>query len=184
MTEPGVKNAFLRRLIYGTNTTVALIAGIGITAMVLITAMEVFKRYFLNMPTSWVLEISGYLMIFGAFLGMAYAMQLGAHVAVDIIYRLYPERIQRIADLTVGVLSLIFWVILTWKALPQALLYLERNIRSETVLAFPQFYPMMLVVVGSLMCCFQALLMTYDAGASLRDRDFSGSSDEMKRSEK
>jgi C4-dicarboxylate transporter DctQ subunit len=171
MVQPRLKKSSLRRLIRNTNGVMGLIGGLGAIALVLLTTMEVVRRYFLNRPTEWVLEISEYLIILVAFVGMAYAMQVGAHVMVDIIYRRYPGLGKRTADLIVGVLSLTFWAVLTWTALQQSLVYLERNTRSETLLAVPQFYPMMLVVLGSLFCCFQALLMIYDAVASLRSKD-------------
>ena len=178
MTRPGLKKSFLRRLVYGTNSVIAIIGGLGAVTLVLLTTMEVVKRYFLNMPTEWVLEISEYLIIMVAFAGMAYAMQVGAHVTVNIVYRRYREQGKRIADLTIGVLSVVFWALLTLTALRQSLVYLERNTRSETLLAVPQFYPMMLVVVGSLFCCFHALLMIYDATVSLRSSDSSHSTEE------
>ncbi|MBU2608221.1 MAG: hypothetical protein KKF26_02780, partial [Chloroflexi bacterium] len=62
--------------------------------------------------------------------------------------------------------------VLTGIALRQALIYLERHIRSETLLATPLFYPMMLIVIGGLAVCLQSLLEVYDASASLTGRDF------------
>jgi len=177
MTEPRLKMALFRRLVYGTNGAMAIIGGAGALILVALTTMEVVKRYFLNMPTAWVLEISEYFIILVAFFGMAYALQVGAHVMVDIIYRRYPRLGKRTADLIVGVLSLVFWALLTGTALRQSLIYLERNARSETLLAVPQFYPMLPIVVGSLFCCFQALLMIYDAVASLRSGDLGESTE-------
>ena len=166
-TEPRLYQGFLRRLVYDVNITTAVIAGVGITVLVLLTGAEVAKRYLLNAPSGWVLEISEYLMVFGAFLGMAYAMQVGAHVAVDVIYLRYSDQKKRIADLVVAVLSLFFWALLTWSALRQFFLYLARDTKSPTVLAVPLAYPMVLVFVGSLICCFQGLLMSYDAVRAL-----------------
>ena len=78
-TEPMLKKVSLKRMVHRTSTTTGLIAGAGIIVLVFLTLMEVVKRYFLNSPTSWVLEISELLIVFGAFLGMAYALQVGAH---------------------------------------------------------------------------------------------------------
>lgn len=171
-TEPKLKKVSLRGVVHRTSTTTGIIAGAGIIVLVFLTLMEVVKRYFLNSPTSWVLEISELLIAFGAFLGMAYALQVGAHVSVNIIYRRYSKRGRRIADLTGAVLTLFLWAGLAWYALQKSLVYLERNVRSETLLAVPQFYPMMLVFLGSLFCCFCALAMAYYAVASLTGKDF------------
>jgi len=163
-------HGLLRRIIYKTNTLSGIIAGIGIAVLVFLTGVEVVKRYFLNSPSSWAFEVSEYLMVFGAFLGMAYAMQVSAHVAVDVIYLRYRERNKRIADLIVAIFSLFFWALLTGMAYRQALIYLARNVKSSTLLAVPQFYPMMLVVIGSLICCFQGTLMIYDAVMVIRGK--------------
>ena len=129
-----VREAWPKRLIHGINRTMAIIAGVGIIAMVLITSGDIVMRYFLNKPSSWVFEIDEYLIVFGAYLAMAYCMQVGGHVAVDTIYSLYSARGKRVADLVVAISGLFVWLILTWKSLQQSLFYLERNIKSSTIL--------------------------------------------------
>lgn len=180
ITEPRVKKVSLRGVVHRTSTTTGIIAGASIIALVFLTLMEVVKRYFLHSPTSWVLEISELLIAFGAFLGMAYALQVGAHVSVNVIYRRYPERGKRIADLTGAVFTLFLWAMLAWYALHKSLVYLERNVRSATILGVPQFYPIMLVFLGSLFCCFCALVMAYDAVASFTGKGFRQNGDEGK----
>jgi len=167
MQKPALRKASLRRLVYGANLGLGMTAGVVIGGLVVLTTMEVIKRRFLNSPSEWVMEISEYLLILSAFFGMAYALQIGAHVMVNIVYRYYSKLSKRVIELIVGMLSLTFWSILTWIALRQALVYLAFNTRSQTLLAVPQFYPMMSVVLGSLFCCFQALVMIYDAIVSL-----------------
>ena len=172
MTKPRLKKMSLQRLVYGINRTMGIIAGIGILVLAFLTAMEVFKRYVLHMPTAWTLEISQYILVLCAFLGMAYALQVRAHVSVDIIYRLFSERRKRVADLIAAFLSLSLWGVFTGMVLRQSLIYLERNICSETLLATPLFYPMMFIFIGGLATCLQSLLGVYDASASLISRDF------------
>lgn len=167
----------MRRLIHGVNVAIAILAGAGIIVFTLMTTIEVVRRYLFNAPSSWAFEVSEYLLVFCAFLGMAYTLQLGAHVRVDIVYRRYPKRRRLIADSISAVFILIFWCIVTWMSTGQAIFYLTHNIKSETLLGTPLFYPMMFVVVGSLFCCFQSLLMIYDAVVALRNkgaRDGSG----------
>lgn len=172
MVETGPKELPGTRWIYRSNVVLAMAAGVVIFGLALLTTWEVVRRYIFNMPTAWTLEVSEILLIFATFFGMAYTLQERGHVKVDIIYLRYRKQQKRIADLLANILTLSFWTILTWKSVQQSVYYLQSNIRSETLLAIPRFYPMAIVAIGSLLCCFQALLMTYDAiSANKRDSD-------------
>ncbi|MFQ6023068.1 MAG: TRAP transporter small permease subunit, partial [Acidiferrobacterales bacterium] len=60
---------------------------------------EVFVRYLLNDPTAWAFDMS-YTM-YGALFMMAgaYALSRDAHVRGDVIYRLWPPRVQAVIEL-------------------------------------------------------------------------------------
>ena len=77
---------------------------------------EVFVRYIMRDPTSWAFDIS--YMMFGALFMMAgaYTLSTEAHVRGDVIYRLFPVRVQGSIDLVLyfifffpGVLALAFY---------------------------------------------------------------------------
>lgn len=53
---------------------------------------EVVMRYFFNMPTIWVHEASFLLLGMQYLMAGAYALLHGAHVRVDVMYNLLPER--------------------------------------------------------------------------------------------
>ncbi len=53
---------------------------------------EVIMRYFFNMPTIWVHEASYLLLGMQYLLAGGYALLHGAHVRVDVMYNLLPER--------------------------------------------------------------------------------------------
>lgn len=72
-------------------------------ALVLILTLvyEVISRYFFNAPTIWGHELST--MIFGAFtiLSGSYTLKHLGHVRSDVIYALFPPRLQRFCDVLV-----------------------------------------------------------------------------------
>ena len=78
------------------------------------TSYEVFMRYALNDPTSWAFDMS-YILYGGLFImSGAYALSRNAHVRGDVIYRLWPVRVQGSVELVLyfifffpGVTSLI-----------------------------------------------------------------------------
>jgi TRAP-type mannitol/chloroaromatic compound transport system permease small subunit len=105
-----------------------LSAGVGkafgwcVVVLTFATCYEVFVRYVLRAPTSWAYDMS-YIM-YGALFMMAgaYTLSRNGHVRGDVIYRLFPPRVQAGIDL---VLYLLFFVpgiaALIWIGIPYAL---------------------------------------------------------------
>lgn len=68
------------------------------------TCYEVFMRYVLRMPTSWAFDVA-YTMYGALFLmAGAYTLSRNGHVRGDVIYRLFPIRVQATIDLTLYLL--------------------------------------------------------------------------------
>ena len=85
-----------------------------IVILTLGTSYEVFVRYILNDPTAWAFDMS--YILYGALFLMsgAYALSRNAHVRGDVLYRLWPVRVQGTVELVLyfifffpGVTSLI-----------------------------------------------------------------------------
>jgi len=71
-----------------------------ILILTLSVTYEVFVRYVLNAPTVWVFDMM--VQMYGALFLMAgpYALAQDAHVRGDVIYRLFPFKVQARIDLT------------------------------------------------------------------------------------
>jgi len=75
-----------------------------IVILTLGTCYEVFVRYALNNPTSWAFDMS-YIVYGGLFLmAGAYTLSRNGHVRGDVLYRLWPARVQASVELTLYVL--------------------------------------------------------------------------------
>ena len=75
-----------------------------IVVLMLGTCYEVFVRYVLNNPTSWAFDMS-YIVYGGLFLmAGAYTLSRNGHVRGDVLYRLWPPRVQASVELTLYVL--------------------------------------------------------------------------------
>jgi len=70
------------------------------------TCYEVFVRYVLGAPTVWAFDMS--VQMYGALFIMAgaYALSQDAHVRGDVLYRLFPKKVQAIVDLILYILFL------------------------------------------------------------------------------
>ena len=99
----------LERISFGTGVIAAMLIG----PLVLATCVEVFSRYVLGRPTIWAYEIAYMGMGAHFLLGGAYTLLLGAHVRIDLIYGLYPERLKAAVDLigyTLLILPFCIWL--------------------------------------------------------------------------
>jgi len=94
------------RFIDRLNTWIGRCFGWMIMVLTLGVSYEVFVRYVLGAPTTWAFDLS--YMTYGALLLLSgpYALSRNAHVRGDVIYRLWPPRVQATLDL---VLFIIFF---------------------------------------------------------------------------
>ena len=75
---------------------------------------NVIMNNIFNEPKSWVVELSAYGTLYVVLLPLAYAQQQGSHIKVDIISSRFSGKWLKAANVTISVLSLFYFVILTW----------------------------------------------------------------------
>ncbi|MGC1494746.1 MAG: TRAP transporter small permease subunit [Sulfitobacter sp.] len=87
-----------------------------ILILTLSVSYEVFVRYVLNAPTVWAFDMM--IQMYGALFLMcgAYALAQDTHVRADVIYRLFPVRVQAALDFVLyflfffpGILALVYY---------------------------------------------------------------------------
>ena len=78
------------------------------TAMVLNVLWQVASRFLLGSPSSFTDELARYLMIWVGILGAAYVAGQNMHVAIDVLPRRLPPKIQKTLTLIVRVLIVLF----------------------------------------------------------------------------
>jgi TRAP-type mannitol/chloroaromatic compound transport system permease small subunit len=99
-----------QRLLYaidGISTWVGKLAAWLIIALMTVVCVEVFKRYWLNMPTAWIFDAEN--MLYGSLfmLAGAYTLAQNAHVRGDFLYSSMRPRTQATLDI---ILYLVFFV--------------------------------------------------------------------------
>ncbi|MGQ7793578.1 TRAP transporter small permease subunit [Faunimonas sp. B44] len=85
-----------------------------------VTVYDVTLRYFFNAPTIWGLELVIALAGVHYLLGGAAAVKNDAHVRIDFIYRLLPERAKRVMSVFAHLLSLCFLLAILYYGSQQA----------------------------------------------------------------
>ena len=116
-----------------------------LSAMITVATLS---RYFFNLPILGVDEISGYLNLLIGMLALAFTLQQGRHVRVDIVTQRLPTRVVRVLEVVTTVLALILlyqfvrtgWY--TWMKL------MASDERAQTFLRTPLAWPYGFMMLG------------------------------------
>lgn len=150
------------------------IAGWAMLLVSVAMVYEVMARY-LGKPTTWVVEVSGYSMVFFTFFSAAYGLRVGSHIQVDILILKMNRRTRNVLGifnyLFILALSLLF-LFYSAADLKDALEFGER---SSTLLRMHMGWLYGGVAFGSLLLAGQSLLLLAKAVAqAARERKEKG----------
>jgi TRAP-type mannitol/chloroaromatic compound transport system permease small subunit len=106
---PGFVKAYVR-WVDALNRVVGRIVTYGVFAMMGVLLYSSISKTFL-LPALWTLETAQFLMVAYFLLGGAYAIQLDAHVRMDLVYGTLSDRTRTVVD-AVTVLFLIFILVM------------------------------------------------------------------------
>jgi tripartite ATP-independent transporter DctM subunit len=123
-------------------------SALALLAIMVSICWEVFSRYVRNEPTTWVTEISTYLLVALAFLGLAATQRARAHIHVELVVdKLAPAR-QLKLRVVANWIAFFFVLFCCWQS--AAFVYGEwRNgTRDWGLLSTPQWIPELPIVVG------------------------------------
>lgn len=91
-----------------------LVGGVLVLAITLIVFISAILRYVFHYPIGWSVEMVVMLFVGIVFLGMAYTLQVGGHIRVDVITSRLPKRKQRIIDLIVSIICFLIYLLFAW----------------------------------------------------------------------
>ena len=126
------------------------VSGWMVPIMVALVAVEVFTRYVLHDPTMIADEFSAYLLVALSYLGLAYTWRKGGHVRITILVSRLPARAAGWIRLMVLIMIFIFMIGLTHAGFKMVVYAHQINLRSDTWLIFPLFWPQLTVFIGFL----------------------------------
>lgn len=126
-----------------------------IFGLILFNVYAVVARYFFNAPVPGSTEISTYLIPVIAFLGLAYGLEVGSHIVVDIFVERLKKRTQLILNIIMTIFIIILGAILSWKGMEVSIEKFHERSSSELMLPLFIFY--IWVPVGSLLLFLQAI---------------------------
>ncbi|MCE9663174.1 TRAP transporter small permease subunit [Halomonas sp. M5N1S17] len=130
-----------------------------------------FSRTVLNSPLMWGVEMSQFMLVSYYLLGGAYAMQMGAHVRMDLFYSRWTPRTQALVD-AITILFLIFFLVTLLlggiSSTQYALQYGQRNYSAWA----PPLAPIKIIMcIGILLMLLQAVATFFKDVATARGQD-------------
>lgn len=142
----------IREFVHGVSSISVVISGLLILILMLMMVIEVVCRYGFNNPTTWVAELSSYVMVYLVSLAIGYALLVDRHVRVDLVVNRLPHRVQCWFNLIAAVAAFFFASVLTWRTGELFLTVYSQSWRSAAELCGLWLWPFYLVLpVGFLL---------------------------------
>jgi len=160
MTEMGWLGK-IKKWVQTLNRFVAGVSGVFLIPLMLITAIDVVGRDVFNHPIPGTVELSQYMLAVFILLGLAYAQQMKAHVAVSIFTSHLNEHAQLVLNIIATLLCLFISCILVWQGW---VVGIEEKTVSD-MLRVPQYPFRLLVALAAFLMCLELLI---DFGDSLK----------------
>ncbi|MHA7880094.1 MAG: TRAP transporter small permease [Saccharospirillum sp.] len=137
-THSNLASAFMR------GVSVLNLGLASISALVLLLAtgivfLEIMSRFFLGKSQLWVIEVSGYSLLYMTFLGAPYMLEKHRHVAIDILTDSLANPLRSRLAAFMNALAAIVCLVCTWFGMAVLLDQIEFGQRETSVLA-PRSY--------------------------------------------
>lgn len=123
--------------------------------------MDVVMRYFFNRPTSWVIEIGEYLLLYMTFLGAAWVLKQEGHVTVDILMMRVSPRARAKMEAAGSLVGVFVCLILVWFGTIETWDNFERGVRNPSILEFPKTPLLAIIPFGSFLFMIQFIRRTF-----------------------
>lgn len=152
--DPG---AALERISRAVDVLVSAICAVFFGAMTTAVLTGVFFRYILNSPLSWTEEVSRYLMIWGASIGVSLGIRSDEHVGLTVLLDSVKSRAVRMVFHTVIFLLILgFLGILFLYSIQMAL---DARYMQTQALGVPMYVAYAAIPVSSVLAALQLVLM-------------------------
>ena len=127
---------------------VQTLCGLCIAGMAFAVTYEIVARSLFGEPTIWAQEVSVYLLIAVAFLGLAPAHAAGEHIEIDLLARRMSARVRRAVRAVILAAIAGYALVAAWGGLGMVQQSMKFGRRSLTLLAVPVWMPQLLIPVG------------------------------------
>ncbi len=147
-------------------------------ALILLAAVligiDVLMRKFLTRSIGGADELAGYALAIGTAWGLAAALIDRAHIRIDSLYVLFPQKLRLALDVAAIVLLIAFFALMTWHGLGVVSQSWISGSRSQSALETPTVIPQFLWIAGLTAFIAVGLLLLVSALAMAARGDLRG----------
>ena len=134
-----------------------VLASILLYGMMCIVCYEVFMRYFLDRPTTWVMETSGLILLWIPFLVCAWVDRREGHVRMDLVITQFGSKSRALLNTVTAALTAATSLVLAGYGFKLAWqLYLD-DFKTETLLRLTKWPLLLIIPVGFLLLLIESL---------------------------
>ncbi len=127
------------------------IAGWLVPIMIILIVYEVFMRYVLHNPPMVADEFSAYMLVALSYMGLSYTWRQGGHIRITLLVHRLPTQAANWIRLIGLILSFVFLVGVNHSAFKMIIYANKIDLKSDTWLTFPLFWPQLMVFIGFLL---------------------------------
>jgi len=129
------------------------------------------SRTVLNVPVIWAVEMAQMLMAAYYLLGGSYAMQLGAHVRMDLLYSRWSRKTRAIVDAVTSVFLCFYVIYLLYGGIGSTQYALEYGQKNYSVWAPPMAPIKIIMTLGILLMLLQVIANFFKEIATARGKE-------------
>ena len=134
----------------------AYLGAVALFGTMCLTAADVIGRYVFNTPILGVFELTEFLVLILIFSFLAYTQSQKTHVAVELLLKIFPKRIQAFIEVVNHVICLVLMILITWMGFKKALELMEVGEASPN-LGIPDYPFVFFLTVGCTIMCLEYL---------------------------
>ena len=133
------------------------IAGALLLLMLLAIVFAMVSRAFFNRPFAFLIDYSSYSLVYLAFLGAPWVMQLKRHVGVDIVPQALPLHIRRWWGVGLDLLVMVVAAVVFYISADLTIDFFQNGIIAGDFLRTPRWITLVAIPVGCFFLAIQAL---------------------------
>jgi len=118
-----------------------------LAAMTLLTFSQVVMRYVFNSGFTWAVEMTTILFAGMIFIGISYGVRVGAHIGVDVLVKLLPNKLRRAVSILAVLLCLSYAGMVIYGSMQYVLKMKEAGIELEDM-AIPMWVVRAILPLG------------------------------------
>lgn len=152
--------------------TLLLLGAVGLVISMVLGFADVIGTKFLDYPVPGTLEFTESTMVLVVFGALAYTQSKRGHIRVEILYNFGSPRTRAVLDAVTHVIALIYFGLLCWLGIQEALYSWDISEATMGTIRFPLFPARALLAIGTALVLVQLIIdIASDLGRAVRGEE-------------